>query len=53
MPDYKENLNPVCEICFGAHKTSQHEELQPKTNEEKLSEKIETGVEKKDKDDLK
>ena len=35
VPDYRENLNPVCDICFGAHKTSKHEEIIPKVNLEK------------------
>ena len=27
VPDYRENLNPVCEICYGAHKTSSHDKF--------------------------
>ncbi len=34
----KENVSPVCEKCFGAHKTSQHDSL-IKKKEKNIEEK--------------
>ena len=50
VPDRKEkeNVNPVCDICHGGHKTSQHEDLQPKKNTEKTGDDEGQGFEKKE-----
>jgi len=39
LPRKKENPNPVCEICFLEHKTSQHNELTPKAKVKEVLDK--------------